>query len=142
MTLRLHTLRFLPVAFVVALTSCGGGGDVAGGLSEFSVVPTGVTISAVKGDTLCKQTGGQYTVTIVGGTPPYRVVSSNPSRFTTDKTEVTGKNPTFKVTVGPGCMEDMTVLVLDYLSRSTVFTVTVEPGEEDTNATATSPTGV
>ena len=102
---------------------------MAGGLTDFSVSPAEFTWTALKGDEFCSNTGGlENIVTIVGGTPPYRVVSSVPDYAIVSKTEVTGKNPTFKVTTGRGCGE-VTVLVLDYHSRSTAFTLKVEAGE-------------
>ena len=102
---------------------------MAGGLTDFSVSPAEFTWTALKGDEFCSNTGGlENIVTIVGGTPPYRVVSSVPDFAIASKTEVTGKNPTFKVTTGRGCGE-VTVLVLDYHSRSTAFTLKVEAGE-------------
>jgi hypothetical protein len=126
---RLNFIKIIGIAGTVALSSCGGGGDVAGGLTDFSVSPAEFTWTALKGDEFCSNTGGlENIVTIVGGTPPYRVVSSVPDYAIVSKTEVTGKNPTFKVTTGRGCGE-VTVLVLDYHSRSTAFTLKVEAGE-------------
>lgn len=127
-------LTFFKALFVggaVILSSCGGGGDVAGGLTAFSVSPEEVGYKALKGDVICQNTWGAETVvTIIGGTPPYRVVSSAPQSAIINKTEVTGKNPTFTVTTGPGCMEKVSVTILDYHSRTAVFSLTVEKGEE------------
>lgn len=134
---KLNFIKIIGIAGTVALSSCGGGGDVAGGLTDFSVSPAEFTWTALKGDEFCSNTGGlENIVTIVGGTPPYRVVSSVPEDAIVSKTEVTGKNPTFKVTTGRGCME-VTVLVLDYHSRSTAFTLKVEAGEALEPATTT-----
>ncbi|WP_157559226.1 hypothetical protein [Hydrogenophaga crassostreae] len=131
MAYRQNIFKILCIASTIALSSCGGGGDVAAGLTGFSVVPDEVKWAGAKGDTLCQRTaGGETVVTIVGGTPPYRVVSSFPDGAIVSKTEVTGKNPTFTVTTGPGCMESVTVLVLDYHSRSVTFSQTVEAGDE------------
>lgn len=126
---RLNFIKFIGIAGTVALSSCGGGGDVAGGLTDFSVSPAEFTWVAPKGDEFCSTTEGlENVVAIVGGTPPYRVVSSVPDDAIVSKTEVTGKNPTFDVTTGRGCME-VSVLVLDYHSRSTAFILKVEAGE-------------
>jgi hypothetical protein len=142
MQLNLNLLKFICAAATVSLSSCGGGGDVAAGLTDFSVSPDEVTYTGAKGDEFCQKTAGAETiVTIIGGTPPYRVVSSSPDAAIVSKTEVTGKNPTFAVTTGRGCMDSVTVTVLDYHSRSVVFSQTVEGGEPlDTTTTATTTT--
>lgn len=142
MTITANKLKYFSIVFAVTLSACGGGGDVAAGLTDFSVSPSEFKLTAAKGDTSCSNTAGFETiVTIVGGTPPYRVVSANPDGARVSKTEVTGKNPTFKVTTGNGCWDPATVLVLDYHSRSTVFSLTVEAGEELDAATTTPTTG-
>lgn len=128
---KINSLKLLGIAGTLALASCGGGGDNAAGLTEFSVSPSEYTITGLKGDTLCQDTAGaRRVVTIVGGTPPYRVVSANPQRAIVSSTEVTGKNPSFTVTTGTGCGDSLSILVLDYHSSSTTFSLTIEPGEE------------
>ena len=120
------------------LTACGGGGSATGGLTAFSVVPSSWTVTALKGDTTCNEVGGsEITVTIVGGTPPYRIVNSKPTKFVVSDTVLDGKNPTFTVMTLGGCSTDLPILILDNQSRSTSLTVTVEAGEEDTTATTT-----
>ncbi|MEZ5644493.1 MAG: hypothetical protein R3E99_04930 [Burkholderiaceae bacterium] len=114
------------VLTAVALASCGGGGPVAGDAAEMSLSPPGMTMKV--GD--CARSGGADTVvTINGGQPPFRIVNSSPQWMTVDRTQVTGKDPTFRVTTLAGCGEDMTVTVLDYHSQLAVFTVTVETEE-------------
>jgi hypothetical protein len=133
-----NSLKVLCAACTIVLASCGGGGDVAGGLTEFSVVPSEVTYTAAEGDTTCAYSaGGETVVTIVGGTPPYRVVSSAPDAAIVSTTEVSGKNPTFRVTTGSGCMDSVSVLVLDYHSDSATFSQTVEAGDELDEETTT-----
>lgn len=139
MSINTKLLKAVCIVGTVALTSCGGGGDVAAGPTTIALSPDGVTVTALKGDVTCRNTGGhESVVTIIGGTPPYRVVSSLPDRVMVSKTEVTGKNPTFTVMTGPGCMDDISVTVLDYHSQSAVFSVTVEAGEELDAASSTS----
>jgi hypothetical protein len=137
MSKKMTIIKTICLVGTIALSSCGGGGDVAAGLTDFGVSPEGLTLKAGDGDFGCSGTAGHETVvTIIGGIPPYRVVSSLPDRVRVSKTEVTGKNPTFAVVTGTGCMEDISVTVLDYHSRSAVFSVTVEKGEELKDAAA------
>ncbi len=135
MSTSMSILKSICIIGTIALSSCGGGGDVAAGPTSLDVSPDKFTLKAGTGDFTCAGTAGQETiVTIVGGTPPYRIVSSLPDQVIVSKTEVTGKNPTFKVTTGSGCMETISVTVIDYHSKTAVFSVTVEKGEkpEDT----------
>lgn len=117
-------------SFLVAgvLASCGGGGDVAGDTADFFTNPAEIkwTVSA------CNFAAGAETlVTIVGGTPPYRIHNPQPDSLGLDRIEVSGKDPVFKVTTLGGCMEGVGILVLDYHSRSTIVEVTVEVEDED-----------
>ena len=135
MSKKMTIIKSICLVGTIALSSCGGGGDVAAGLTDFSVSPEKFTLKAGDGDLTCIGTAGYETVvTIIGGVPPYRIVSTLPDQVRVSKTEVTGKNPTFSVITGTGCMEDISVTVLDYHSRSTVFSVTVEKGEDPTDA--------
>lgn len=108
------------------LISCGGGGDNAGDLTEFS---TNVDEWTVKSGSAGCNTGGAETwVTIVGGQAPFRVRNPNPRNLQIDRTEVTGKDPMFKMTTLGGCAE-FSVTVLDYHSRVTSIDVKLEEGD-------------
>lgn len=106
-----------------ALASCGGGGDVAGDTAEFFTSPDEMTFTRAS----CVS-GGMVLVTIVGGTPPYRIQNPSPHRLQVDRTEVSGKDPNFRITTIGGCIET-SILVLDYHSRTTAIDITVEDVE-------------
>lgn len=113
----------------LVLASCGGGGDIAGQSTEYSVNPDSSTLSiftTVEGD--CSGAAGDpgTTVTIVGGVAPYRIRNSDPARATVDKTEATGKNPTFNVRPTGYACGDVVISVLDYHSNLATFKFTIE----------------
>ena len=112
----------------VLLNACGGGGDVAGDRTEFSTSPEELTVKVdVDSNGGCSRAfGSEVYVTIVGGTPPFRIQNPLPSVVRVDRTEATGKDPIFKVTSLGGCVDPATILVLDYQSRSTSFVFKVE----------------
>lgn len=118
------------VAAVLA-ASCGGGGDVAGDVSEMSLTPDEVTYGPTSN---CASVAGEsFWVTINGGQPPFRIQNPFPSFMQVDRTEVTGKDPRFKITMLGQCGEDLTVAVFDYFSRQANIEVSVdfeEPDEE------------
>lgn len=106
------------------LASCGGGGDVAGDVDEFSVAPPKVKFGVLTCAT--KDTYGYETLfTIVGGTPPYRIHNSWPDSLSVDRVEVSGKDPVFKVTTLDGCMDPGVITVLDYHSRTVKVEISV-----------------
>lgn len=121
---------------LLVLASCGGGGDVAGDTDEFGVSPSEWKLTVPAGYS-CGASKGAYAVfTIIGGQPPFRIVSAFPESLEVDKTEATGKDPKFKVTSKGGCGDSMTITVLDYHSQTTTVGVTIEVEK----ATATEPT--
>lgn len=129
-------------AATLTLISCGGGGSATGGNTDFSVLPTSWTLTGSKGNTTCLVNPAnlpETTVTIVGGTPPYRIINSSPQNIKVDDTILTGKNPSFKVYSLGGCSSELSILILDNKSRSITFTFTFEAGDEET-AAATAPT--
>lgn len=122
----MNWLKLVGVVGVVAvLASCGGGGDVAGDTEEFFTDPAefkwGVASCAPEASS-----GNEVLVTIVGGTPPYRIHNSIPKYLSVDRVVATGKDPVFKVTTLGGCMDPGTITVLDYHSRTTVVEIVVE----------------
>ena len=130
----IQTLKILALSVAVStLASCGGGGSSSGGSTEFSVLPSDWTLTAGKGNTVCAVDPAdrpETTVTIVGGTAPYRIINSSPQWLDVSATTVTGKNPSFTVYSKGGCGADISVLILDSQSRSATFTFTFEAGEE------------
>jgi hypothetical protein len=106
-----------------ALVSCGGGGDVAGDTKTFSLSPTKINIG-------CPPDLNPTYVTIVGGTPPFRIINSWPDAMKVDKTEATGKDPIFSVTAtGTSCVSPGAITVLDYHSKSVIFEVNMKNAE-------------
>jgi len=112
----------------VVLASCGGGGPVAGDATGFAVFPEEVKW---KVSSCARSGGGETTVAINGGQPPFRIVNSAPQFIAVDRTEVTGKDPTFRVTTLRGCGDGLSVTVFDYHSRTAVFSVSIEEEEEE-----------
>lgn len=125
--------KFAHVAAVVGtllLVSCGGGGDIAGDSTEFSVSPeeykfTGPSCSSAS----------QFqaiVVTIVGGQGPFRIINSSPEALSVDKTEASGKDPQFRVSYKNTnlCTDPATITVLDYHSRVATFEYSVEVEED------------
>lgn len=120
-------------AILGALVSCGGGGSATGGLTEFSVTPDTWTLTFGKGNTNCAVDPANLPstiVTIIGGTPPYRIVNSSPQWLAVSTNVLDGKNPSFRVSAIGGCGDSLSVLILDNLSRSINFKATFEAGEE------------
>lgn len=113
---------------ISALASCGGGGDIAGDSSEFTVSPKESAIevtSEVDGD--CSGAAGDagVLVAIIGGQAPFRIVNSNPGGVAVDKTEATGKDPKFTIRSLGQCGDPFVITVLDYHSKIAVVKYTV-----------------
>jgi hypothetical protein len=127
--MKMNVLKMtLAVVTAGALASCGGGGPVAGDVEGFSVSPEETTWTVAS----CGASGGGDTVvTINGGQPPFRIVNSAPQFISVDRNEVTGKDPSFRVSTVRGCGEDLVVTVIDFHSRTAVYTVTIEEEEEE-----------
>jgi hypothetical protein len=123
-----HTLA--AAGAVALLVSCGGGGDIAGDSTEFSVTPEEFNLTLTAG-TSCSaaSTLKPVIVTIVGGQGPFRIVNSSPEALSIDKTQATGKDPQFRVSYRSDsrlCSDPATVTVLDYHSRVATFEYSVE----------------
>ena len=118
---------------VLALASCGGGGDVAGDGDDFAVSPKEwkreVAPDANGGCSKAK--GNPLTFTIIGGQPPFRIVNAAPHGLSIDKTEATGKDPKFTVTPAGGCGDPFVITVLDYHSRVATVEVAVTVVKEE-----------
>lgn len=128
----------LLLASVTALVSCGGGGDFAGDSSEFSTSPDKLTrtVTADANGGCSRAFGSEVFVTIVGGQAPFRIQNPLPNSVRVDRTEASGKDPVFKVTSLGGCVDPVTILVLDYHSQSATFELTVEAEEATTTTPA------
>jgi hypothetical protein len=123
--------RVATLAGTVLLVSCGGGGDIAGDSTEFSVTPdeykfTGPSCSSAS-------RFQPIVVTIVGGQAPFRIINSSPETLSVDKTQATGKDPQFRVSYKNTnlCSDPATVTVLDYHSRAATFEYSVEVEEDE-----------
>lgn len=119
----------------LVLASCGGGGDIAAVTTTYGVSPGDATLTVTgTSESDCTGAAGDpgVTVTIVGGVEPYRIRNSDPARAYVDKTETTGKNPTFNVRpTGYACGE-VVVSVLDYHSNLATFTFKIEGKKPET----------
>lgn len=131
------------VAVMVALASCGGGGDIAGDSSDFLVSPAEYNLKVGpdrNGGCSSASTLQPVVFTIIGGQAPFRIVNSDPQAIQVDKTEATGKDPKFEVKYRNTsyCVDPAVITVLDYHSRvATVeIKVEVEDDEEDPAAPA------
>ena len=119
------------VLLVATLASCGGGGDVAGDSEDFAVFPSEVKFEDNAARTTNTEScvgvaGAKTVVTIVGGQPPFRIVNTFPQYVAVDKTEASGKDPKFVVTLTGSCGDPLTILVLDYHSKSASVAFTIE----------------
>jgi hypothetical protein len=116
------------VAAVLA-ASCGGGGDISGDVAEMSLTPDEVKYGPTPN---CASVAGEsFWVTINGGQSPFRIQNTFPSFMQVDRTEVTGKDPRFKITMLGQCGENLTVAVFDYFSRQANIEVSVEFEDPD-----------
>lgn len=127
--MNMNKLKMMAAALsAAALVACGGGGDVAGDSTEFSTNVDEWTVkSSVPG---CFTGGAETWITITGGQPPFRIRNPSPTHLQIDRTEVSGKDPVFKMTTLGGCAE-FTVTVLDYHSQVTGIDVKLEEGDEE-----------
>jgi len=135
---RIKTLFSLPL--LLALTACGGGGDVAGDVATFSAIPSSFTWGAV-----CPGGGvaGAVSIhTINGGQPPFRLrsavdglevgLASADNQFVAGVLNsdgdlvLEGKDPKFAVRATLGCDSDVSVTVLDYHSNPVQVSIKVE----------------
>ncbi|MBT9550232.1 MAG: hypothetical protein IV088_05235 [Hydrogenophaga sp.] len=115
------------------LISCGGGGDVAGDSTEFSVSPEEYALKLGAGSR-CRDASETppVVVTIIGGQPPFRIINAAPEALVIDKTEASGKDPQFRISYSATavlCANPGVVTVLDYHSRSVSFEYSVEIDE-------------
>lgn len=116
------------------LSACGGGGENAGDASEFSVSPNEWKVTYVDNESCTPSVSSPPTkvVTIIGGQAPFRIHNSSPAQMFVDRTEASGKDPVFVITLRGGCMEDNVITVLDYHSRVATIAVTAE-NEDSSN---------
>jgi hypothetical protein len=120
---------------LLALVSCGGGGDIAGDSTEFDITPKENKLELPAGAS-CGDASRvpPVVVTIIGGQPPFRIINSSPEALVVDKTEATGKDPQFKISYYRNavvCVNPGTVTVLDYHSRSASFEYSVEVADSE-----------
>lgn len=124
------------LAVVFVLASCGGGGDIAGDSTEFSVSPDEAKLTVISATGSCASAANAdpTVFTIIGGQAPFRIVNANPGGLIVDKTEATGKDPKFTVRPTGQCGDPFIITVLDYHSRTATveFTVEAEKPEEET----------
>lgn len=125
------------VATAFALASCGGGGDIAGDSTEFSVSPDEYALKVgadSNGGCSAASTLKPIVFTIIGGQAPFRIVNSDPQAIRIDKTEATGKDPKFNVSFQNTsyCVNPAVITVLDYHSRVATVEITVEVEKEET----------
>lgn len=112
------------------LASCGGGGDIAGDSTEFSVSPKEYGLKLGAGSR-CRDASKTppIVVTIIGGQAPFRIINSAPEALVVDKTEASGKDPQFRISYSETavlCTDPGVVTVLDYHSRVASFEYSIE----------------
>lgn len=127
------------VIAVALLAACGGGdSDEAGSLSAFQVTPDEATLTGPTG--ACPGATVGQDITVVGGTPPYRVTSSLTSisaacaaaggscGLTVSSTKLDSQPGEFTLNYGGGCFT-ATVNVIDAQGRLAIVNVTAEEGD-------------
>lgn len=127
--MKTKTIRLaVSAAFGVALlTACGGGDDdLSGGLTEFSIVPTETTLTGPAG--FCPGGGFVQPVQVIGGAPPYDIVSTSFS-LTVSTSRLDTESGVFTVTFNGGCFENQAVTVRDQRGRTVIFTGNGEEGQ-------------
>jgi hypothetical protein len=121
------------LAVAIVLASCGGGGDIAGDSTDFSVSPDEAKLTVVSATGSCASAvdADPTVFTIIGGQAPFRIVNANPGGVIVDKTEATGKDPKFTVRPAGQCGDPFVITVLDYHSRAATVEFTVEAEKPD-----------
>jgi hypothetical protein len=108
------------------LAACGGGDDdLSGGATAFSIVPTETTLTGPTG--FCPGAGFVQTVQIIGGAPPYRILSTSPA-LTVSTDRVDNQGGTFDITFNGGCFENQQVTIRDTFNRFVTFSGNGEKG--------------
>ena len=132
----MFTRSLVGMISIFSLISCGGGGDIAGDSTEFSVSPSEFkrTVLPDANGGCSRAVGNPVTFTIIGGQAPFRIVNASPHGLSIDKTETSGKDPKFRVTPSGGCGDPFVITVLDYHSRVATVEVTVETEEAEAAA--------
>jgi hypothetical protein len=106
------------------LAACGGGDDdLSGGRTAFSVVPTQVTWSPPPGSppNSCPGGGGVTVHQVLGGAPPYRILStSDQVSLSADRLDTEGG--TFSTIFNGGCGETF-VTVRDQYNATITLTI-------------------
>ena len=120
-------------AVVAVIAACGGGGDDdAGSLTALSVQPASMKIDFVAStqvpEKTCATGASLGEAFVYGGTAPYRINNTVPQWVAIDKTQVGDRGGSFTVTsIGPGCVSNGTIVIVDGLDRQTILTVTTTP---------------
>ena len=143
---------FALAALVVALASCGGGGDdQAGSPTALGVQPADKTLTALAqsaGGPIAGQCSGGYAgdVVVTGGAAPYRLINTSPERVLlhrsasdfTPVSTVDDRNGLFSVSFGGGCFDPALVIVADKLDKQVVLTLHNKPSAAAPPASAAS----
>jgi hypothetical protein len=120
--------------FVTAalLSGCGGGGtETTGGATEFSTVPTELTLSGPAAD-VCAGPAYAGRVFIYGGAGPYRVDNTQPGLVAVSAVTMVGPSSGhFDVDFLTGaCMESISVTVVDITGQTAIVDLNSETGED------------
>jgi hypothetical protein len=117
---------------VALLPGCGGGGtDTAGSATEFSTVPTELTLTGSTPDTCAGGPAGR--VFVYGGAGPYRIDNTQPGLVAVSAVTIVGPSSGYfdVVFLTNTCMESISVTVVDVTGRTTIVDLNSEPGEEE-----------
>jgi hypothetical protein len=141
MTIRLLALRAATaLAAAVLVAGCGGGNsNEAGSSTAFNIAPTSLNLSGPDGDTCA---GPDPTdpaavplfagrIFVYGGAGPYRVQNSQPLLVGLSTTVVPRSGDSFDVFyLTRGCLDPVTVIVVDQIGRQQTLTLRSTPGED------------
>lgn len=136
------------VVSVLALASCGGGGDEPGDVDAMVIDPAGVNWQASSCSNGVFRARSLHTIN--GGKPPFRILNSFPQNFEfesvhvvngiyqyvplelspTGVAQLNGKDPQFAVLTTARCSE-ISFVVLDLDSQRVTVEITVEEEEQE-----------
>jgi hypothetical protein len=120
--------KILAGTSLVALASCGGGDDKdAGSLTAFNIVPSSMTLTGPNPTTCGAGSAGR--VFVYGGTGPYRINNTLPDNVALSKSSLGESGDFFDVTFLGGCMENVSVVVVDDKGRQVLLSLTSVVGE-------------
>ena len=115
------------LALAASLASCGGGGDdEAGSRTVLSVQPTTTTVTS-RSTTAC-YSGYVGEFFVYGGAAPYRLDNTAPDAMTLDRTTVSDRGGSFKISFTGICIAPALIVIVDNLDKQVVITLNNKVG--------------